>query len=277
MVKGIYTATSGMMTVISDMNIKSNNISNLSTAGFKQDRLEATTFAEALAIRQEIITSGKKYDIGSVTRGKKPLEVETDFSQGALQETLRSLDFAVAGDGFFVIQTADEFDEDDNPKGVYEGKYYTRNGQFQIDGEGYLIDGLGNYVLDVDDDLILVERYDFVSDDFGNLFSADGEYITTLGIYNPRNPDYLVKTNEYPFVILDEAISEITNGDGDEELEDMGFTGLIKQGYIERSNTDVAYQMAGLISASRSFQSMSQIIKAIDAIVGKSVNEVGRL
>lgn len=274
MVRGMYTATSGMLTAIRDINVKSNNMSNLSTAGFKQDRLVTTTFAETLAVRQEIRTTGEKYDLGAgVTRGRKALELKTDFAQGALQETNRSLDFAIGGKGFFTVEAVDGEGEEL----VYGGKYYTRNGQFQIDAEGYLIDGLGHYVLDNGDSPIFVGRYDFKADEYGNLFTAEDEYIATLGIYNPRNPDLLIKKDEYPFVILDEATAGTENEDGELELENIDFEGLIKQGYIERSNTDIAGNMAGLISASRSFQSMSQIIKAIDAVVGKSVNDLGRV
>ena len=276
MVRGFYTAASGMHTVIRDINTKSNNMSNLSTAGFKQDRLVTTTFAEALAMREELRTTGRKYELGTdVVRGKKALELKTDFTQGSLQETNRHLDFAIGGSGFFVIQDGRE--GPDGEELIYEGKYYTRNGQFQIDPEGYLIDGLGHYVLDDGDEPILVERYDFICDEYGNLFTQDWEHIATLGIFNPRNPDLLIKKDEYPFVILDEATAEIENGDGELELENLEFEGIIKQGHIERSNTDIASNMAGLISASRSFQSMSQILKTIDAIVGKSVNELGRL
>jgi flagellar basal-body rod protein FlgG len=289
MLRGIYTAESGMLTAIRDINVRSNNLSNLSTAGFKQDRLVTTTFAEALAIRQEVRTTGRKHEIGDVARGRTALELKTDFTQGSLQETHRHLDFAIAGNGFFIVQAGDG---DEDLQGVYGGRYYTRNGQFQIDSEGYLIDGLGNYILDDSGDIdgggdpILVGRYDFIADEWGNLYRTtddDGqtlgelEYIATLGIYNPRNPDLLIKSNEYPFVILDEATAEIENEDGEPELEHLDFNGRVIQGFIERSNTDIGGQMAALISASRHFQSLSQIIRAIDSVLGRSVTEIGRI
>jgi flagellar basal-body rod protein FlgG len=292
----MYTAESGMLTAIRDINVRSNNLANLSTAGFKQDRLVTTSFAEALAVRQELRTIGRKHEIGDVVRGRKAFEVKTDFSQGALQETHRHLDFAIAGNGFFVIQArSGEFDDygdyDDSP-GVFGGRYYTRNGQFQIDSDGYLIDGLGNFVLDDSGDIdgggepIWVGRYDFTADDWGNLYRTtddngmtldEWEFIATLGIYNPRNPDLLIKSDEFPFVILDEATSVRENEDGELEFEHLDFTGRIIQGYIERANTDIGSQMAALISASRHFQSLSQIVRAIDGTLGRSVTEVGRV
>ena len=268
MVRGIYTAASGLLTAERDINVRSNNIANLNTAGFKQDRLVATTFAEAVAVRQETRTTGKTYDIGQSTRGKKALEIKTDFSQGALQATERRLDFAISGDGFFTIQSyKGEYDPDTNPNGIYGGKYYTRNGQFQINPDGYLINGLGDFVLDDSDQPILVERYDFTVDEAGNITAADGTSIAKLGIYNPDDAGLLIKSGEEAFTVLN----------ADNEPAPQDFTGTIRQGYVERANTDLASQMAGLIASSRSFQSMTQIIKAIDNEVGKSISDVARV
>ena len=267
MLRGMYTAESGLLTIIRDINVKSNNLANLSTAGFKQDRLVSTTFAEALAVRQNVRTTGKKHELGAdAVRGRTALEIKTDFAQGPLQDTHRHLDFALSGAGFFVIESRRENEYGEEL--TYGGKYYTRNGQFQIDPDGYLIDGLGNYVLDDGDSPIFVGRYDFISDEYGNLFTADGEYISTLGIFNPADPHILIKSGEETFTIL---------GEDYEPEEELAFEGKVIQGYIERANTDVASQMAGLISASRHFQSMTQIIRAIDATLAKTVNDVGRV
>ena len=286
MLRGIYTATSGMLTAQRDINVRGNNLANLSTAGFKSDKLVTSTFAEALAVRQQPRTTGKKIDIlgteqtarsdeegepleperVTLSRGKTALEIMTDFSQGSLQLTERSLDFAIGGDGFFVIQSgAGELDED-NPAGTYGGQYYTRNGQFQINEEGYLINGLGNYVLDTESQQILVGTDDFQVNEAGDIF-AGGELVARLGIYNPDNPHLLIKKGEDIFSILNE----------DYEPEALAFTGVISQNYIERANTDVAAEMAGMIVSSRTFQSMSQVLKAIDATLAKSISEVGRV
>jgi len=295
MLRGIYTATSGMLTAQRDINVRGNNLANLNTAGFKSDRLVATTFAEAIAIRQQPRTTGKHINLTGMeeprdlnegweeemeaalskimlSRGRTALEVMTDFSQGALQMTERGLDFAIIGEGFFMIQSGrGEFDEEDNPHGVYGGVYYTRNGQFQISdeephGTGYLINGLGDLVLDDEGEPIFVDTDNFIVSGAGDIF-ADGEIIARLGIFNPDNPHLLIKNGDNIFSILNEDFAP----------EALEFTGAIRQNYIERPNTDVASEMAGLITASRSFQSMSQILKAIDAVLGRSISDVGRV
>lgn len=265
MSRGIYTAGSGLLTLIRDINVRSNNIANVGTTGFKEDRLVTTTFAEAVAIRQEIRTVGEKVEIGTNVRGKKAVDIKTDFNQGGLEFTSRSLDFAIAGDGFFTILYTDENDQ--------EAYYYTRNGQFQIDDEGYLVFGeRGHYVADDTGSRILVETSNFMVDEYGVIFDAYEDEIATLGIFVPSNLDLLIKKDDEVFSLPWDLENETPY-----ELDELDFTGVVRQGYTERSNVDMATQMAALISDSRSYQSLTQIIKTIDAIKNKSANELGRV
>jgi flagellar basal-body rod protein FlgG len=257
MLRGMYTATSGLLTITRDINIRSNNMANVSTAGFKQDRLVTTTFAEALAVRQDIRTIGKKTEIGSVVRGKKALELKTDFSQGTIEPTFRTVDFAISGEGFFTIYNEEA-----------DTTYYTRNGQFAIDPDGYLMFGeTGHFVVDDIGDTIEVGISDFIVTESGAIYTAEGDEIATLGIFVPDNPELLIKKDDEVFSVLDE----------DNAPEELEFTGKILQGYIERANTDVASQMAALIANSRSYQSLAQVIKTIDGALAKTVNDVGRV
>ena len=264
MSRGIYTATSGLLTLIRDINMRSNNMANISTAGFKEDRLVTTTFAEAVAVRQEIRTIGNKIEIGESVRGKKAVDIKTNFTQGGLEFTSRPLDFAIAGDGFFTIL---------NSTGEDDTYYYTRNGQFQIDEEGYLVFGEnGHYVADDGGDAIYIESSNFVVDEYGVVFDAYGDEVATLGIFVPENQDLLVKKDDEVFSLPWDLEYEEPY-----EIEELDFTGVVYQGYIERSNVDMAAQMSALIADSRSYQSMTQIIKTIDAIKNKSANELGRV
>ena len=292
MLRGIYTATSGMLTAQRDINVRGSNLANLSTAGFKSDKLVATTFAEALAIRQQPRTTGRHIYLTdmerrqqefddenwedeieaalsriTLSRGRTALYTMTDFSQGTLQSTERSLDFAIGGEGFFIIESIrGEYDETENPTGVYGGVYYTRNGQFQINETGYLINGMGDYVLDEAGERILVGTDNFDVNESGYIF-INNAVVTRFGIYTPDDPNLLIKNGDNIFSVLNEDFAP-------EELE---FNGIIRQHFIERPNTDIAAEMAGMITASRAFQSMSQILKAIDATLSKSISEVGRV
>ena len=310
MLRGIYTATSGMLTAQRDINVRSNNLANLSTAGFKSDTLVTTTFAEALAIRQQPRTVGRHVDLTgmeeprdaawraggaedgffgdeietalnriTLSRGRTALEIMTDFSQGALQLTERALDFAIMGDGFFIVASSRGEVDEDNPFGVNGGVYFTRNGQFQIDEEGYLINGRGDFVLDDMGDQINVGTDNFQVTDTGHII-VDGEAIARFGIFNPVNPHLLIKNGEdiFTMLIMDGELLPI---DLMEIMEDFGaedgFTGVIRQHFIERANTDVAREMAGMMQASRSFQSMAQVLRAIDGVLARGISELGRM
>jgi flagellar basal-body rod protein FlgG len=321
-----------MLTSQRDINVRGNNLANLSTAGFKNDRLVATTFAEALAIRQQPRTTGRHVELTgmeeprqrdpinwavegedddemqamraalsriTLSRGRTAVTIMTDFSQGALHPTERKLDFAIVGEGFFIIESRQpEFlDEDElipNPDYPYGGRYYTRNGQFQIDTEGYLVSGLrylglddeneqiweGDFVLDDLGEQIWVGTDNFIVNEWGAIFLYDALFnpedpfsqerpdpIARLGIYNPHDPQLLIKNRENIFAILNE----------DFEPEELEFTGMIMQNYIERANTEIAAEIAGMMTASRAFQAMAQILQTIDATLGRSISEVGRV
>jgi flagellar basal-body rod protein FlgG len=61
------------------------------------------------------------------------------------------------------------------------------------------------------------------------------------------------------------------------EGEELDFTGRILQGFIEASNTNLAIEMAGLMANARMYQSLSQVIRGIDGLIGRSIAEVGRV
>lgn len=257
MLRSIYTATSGLLNNSRAINVMGNNIANLSTSGYKEDRLVFSTMLEKTAVSQDINTVGPLKTIGEVNRGVAAVEIKTNFNQGALQQTYRSLDFAIVGEGFFTVQHSDG-----------ENVYFTRNGDFQIDPDGYLIDGLGHYVLDDSEIEIFVGGSNFMVNEYGMIFDSEGNEIATLGIFVPDDPSLLMKSEENPFMFT---------GLEDYTPEAVDFTGKIMQGYRETSNTNVTEQIANLMTASRNYQSLTNIIKTIDGILGRSVNDIGRV
>ena len=135
MFKGFYNLTSAMLTHQQNLNVVGNNLVNISTAGFKQDRYTATTFDDVMYSRVgDLFSSGQ--EIGRQSYIRAASQTYTDFTQGAPEPTGLTLDFCIVGDGFFAIENA-------------EGEIgYTRMGNFTLDDEGYLcLPGYG-YVLD---------------------------------------------------------------------------------------------------------------------------------
>jgi flagellar basal-body rod protein FlgF len=129
MERGLYIAASGMVSEMARQDLISNDLANASTAGYKSDTAVQGSFGDLLL--QNTQTGAT---IGPLGRGSRIERKVTDLSAAPLKETGEDLDFAVEGDGFFAVQTA-------------QGVRYTRNGQFTAAANGRLTDQLGNAVL----------------------------------------------------------------------------------------------------------------------------------
>lgn len=120
----MFSATSGLKAHGEDMTVIGNNISNVSTIGFKASRMY---FEDALS--QEVTTAS---GVGQVGRGVAVGAVMGDFSQGSLESTTESTDLAIGGNGFFVVSPAGQ-----------EINYYTRAGNFRFNEDGFLVNPQG--------------------------------------------------------------------------------------------------------------------------------------
>ena len=128
--RGLYLAASGMLAEQVRQDQIANDLANASTAGYKADRTTQQSFGSLLLTNS--LTGGP---IGTATTAVQVTGTVTDFTPQALKDTGEPLDFAIVGDGFFAVQTA-------------QGTRYTRNGQFAVDAQGRLVSNAGDPVLD---------------------------------------------------------------------------------------------------------------------------------
>ena len=129
MERGLYIAASGMVSEMARQDLIANDLANASTAGYKSDRAVQSSFGDLLLRNTQ---TGRT--IGPLGEGSRIERQVTDLTAAPLKETGEDLDFAIEGDGFFAVQTA-------------QGVRYTRNGQFTAAANGRLVDQLGNAVL----------------------------------------------------------------------------------------------------------------------------------
>jgi flagellar hook protein FlgE len=122
------TALSGLNAASADLNVKSNNIANVSTTGFKQSRAE---FGDVFAVSAFGSSSGTAIGSGVVLQN-----VSQQFNQGNLEFTDNSLDLAISGEGFFSLAPSIDSGE----------VIYTRAGEFGIDKDGYVVNSQGNFL-----------------------------------------------------------------------------------------------------------------------------------
>ena len=170
MTRGFYNLTSGILSQGRRLDVVANNMTNITTPGYKTETYTDITFDEVLLSRV-----GNKDKSGNTVIGQgsyilAPSQLYVNYQQGSLEETGLNLDFAIQGDGFFAIQT-------DN------GTEYTRNGSFSLDGEGYLyLPGHGR-VLGMDEQPIQLMSDQIQADGNGRIFDTNGGYYGQVGVF----------------------------------------------------------------------------------------------
>lgn len=126
---GLYIAASGMVAEQARQDQLANDLANASTPGYKADESSQHSFGQILLSNT---VSGAP--IGSIAIGVESGKSYTDMTAAPVHETGAPLDFAIEGEGFFAVRTA-------------QGVRYTRDGQFAVSAGGMLTDSFGNEVL----------------------------------------------------------------------------------------------------------------------------------
>ena len=261
MVRGLYTAWTGMVNEQRRLDVISNNMANADTTGFKKEKVTSQSFDDELTIRvhDNNVSPALKRRIGNMNLGVKIGETYHDFSQGSLRETGNTYDLALSGDGFFTIQTT-------NKQGETTTRY-TRDGSFTVTTEGFLVTKDGDFVLDTEGNRIQVEGAQTASnvsfDEKGNL-SVDGRAVAQLNIVRFQNPQALL--------LYGENMYEPTAAAGMEAS-----TATVRQGYLEMSNTNVIQEMVDMITITRAYEAGQKMIQTVDNTLQKTVNEIGRV
>lgn len=257
MVRGLYTAYTGMINQQKRLDTVTNNLANASTTGFKREGLTSKSFDQMLTVKlNDLSVPYLNEGIGKMSLGVEIGENYTDYSQGSFKETGNTYDLALAGNGFFAISYTDK-------KGNTSEKY-TRDGEFTMDSEGYLRTLEGDYVQGEGGNIMIpVETSEVSIRDNGDIY-ADGEYVDSLRIVDFEDYNNIEKFGENLYNVVDGAT----------ETES---TAAVKQGYLEMSNINVVKEMVEMITISRAYESNQKLIQTEDDMLDKSVNQVGKV
>ena len=264
MVKGLYTAFTGMVNEQKRLDVLSNNLANADTNGYKKEGTTSQTFADELAIRiKDTSYYGMPKKLGVMSMGVHIGETYTDYSQGNYKITDNQTDFAINGEGFFAISYTD--------KAGNTSVKYTRDGAFIVNTQGYLVTKDGDFVLNrngamntdpnsriqVNPNLPIVVTAD------GNIYQND-VLVGDIGLVNFADYDYIAKFGENLYDIVDGATIVASEATMD-------------QGCLEASNVNVVSEMVNMITISRAYQAGQKVINAVDETLDKAVNQVGRV
>jgi len=258
MLKGLYTAYTGMINEQHRMDTMTNNLANASTVGFKKEGATSQSFDDVLTVKIRDASTGRGIvqPLGYDNPGVKIGENYTDYSQGSFRITDNTYDLALAGEGFFAIEFTNKAGE--------TSTMYTRNGQFTLNREGYLVTEDGDYVLDTQNRRIRLNTLtDAKITDNGTIYQNDAA-VATIQVTDFEDYNYLEKYGETYFRPVQGARTTAANAE-------------IKSGYLEMSNIQVVSEMVNLIAITRAYESNQKIIQTYDGSLEIAATQLGRV
>lgn len=258
MVKGLYTAYTGLMNEQNRMDIMTNNLANASTVGFKKEGSTSQSFNDLLTLKIKDSSVGMQnvQRIGTMSPGVKIGENYTDYSQGSFRETGNTYDLALSGNGFFAIEFT-------NKAGETSTKY-TRAGQFALNKDGYLVTKDGDYVLDTQSRRIQLNTLIDASIKTDGTIEQNGRNVAKIQIADFENYDYLKKYGETYYEPLEGARM-------------IAADATVQSGYLEMANVQIVSEMVNLISITRAYESNQKIVQTYDDTLDVAVNQLGRI
>ncbi|MGI5970192.1 MAG: flagellar hook-basal body complex protein [Oscillospiraceae bacterium] len=305
MMRSLFSAVSGLKNHQTAMDVIGNNISNVNTTAYKASSVMfSDIYSQTISEATGATANAGGSNAQQVGLGMSISSIRTSISEGSTETTGNTLDFAITGEGYFVIQGSDG------------NEYYTRNGAFSLDDEGNLVTEAGNFIRGV---LIAEENIGTtVLSDFDETGTDTDDVMTNIVIDNKLYSSYSVDGNGVISAVVkstsytdedgtvhslpagiepgDEVqvgrivLATFVNAAGLEKAGDSlysvsqnsgepaydyaneGFAGSLKSGCLEMSNVDLATELTNMIIMQRGFQANSRVITTSDTMLEELVN-----
>ena len=233
-----YTTLTRQSGLLKEMQSVANNIANLSTTGFRREGVVFSEYVKAL---------GQDPSLSMATANVR----FTNLSQGTLTQTGGSFDFAIEGEGFFMVESP-------------EGPLLTRAGIFTPSDEGELATPDGLRLLDAGGAPVFIPPdAKSISVSADGTLTADGRPLTQIGLYSPSDPIDLVHRDGVRFA---------APGGTEPVLEG----GAILQGFVEGSNVDPIGEIARMIEVQRAYELGQQFLDQENKRITSAVETLGR-
>jgi flagellar basal-body rod protein FlgF len=256
MIRGIYTAASGLLTNLRRQEAVSNNLANANTIGYKEDAAADTSFEKVLATRvgnasvPVPLTFSKR--LGTVGTGAYQSERRAFLRQGNLATTGQELDLALVGPGFFATRAAGG------------ETLYTRDGHLATNEAGEIVTAEGRQLLDANGQTINVGS-GVVKILRNGEVSVDGNVVASIAVYDIP-AEQLVRAQGSAFTTA-----------GTPTALTPGAEPRIEQGQLEQSNIDLAEESIRLMNSSRQFEASQRVFRELSANLERAVTEIGRV
>jgi len=248
MIRGLYSAVSGMLTAVRRMEVATNDLANVQTTGYKAERTSSATFAEQLVRQMNGQRSGAA--LGTLALSTAPAIPELDMSQGSMQQTGRPLDLALEGPGFLAVQTEG-------------GVRFTRDGSLTRDALGYLATSTGALVLGEQGPLQVPPGRVGVTQD-GTVLAGDAP-IGRLLVVEFAPGTQLTKVGNNELVPVNGVAAPTRSA-----------STAIRQGFLEGSNVDLTATMTTVLELQRAYEANQRMIQYQDQMMGRAVNDIAQ-
>jgi flagellar basal-body rod protein FlgG len=239
MYKGMYVAMAGSLLRSQELDNVSNNLANVSTTGYKRMSFSSRLYPllEGLKVNEDSLFPAAR---SMATAG----ETVIDSADGILKTTGNSLDLAVRGEGFFAVEEKGQ-------------KYYTRNGSFSLDRDGFIVTARGGKVLDGSDKPIRLGE---------GAIAINGEGTVTVN-GTASGKIKLVKIEDLRY-----------RGDALFTGRESGTAkGEVVQGSVEMSNVNPVREMVGIINAMRQYEMAQRVMQSFNELTQRTVTEIAKV
>jgi flagellar basal-body rod protein FlgF len=248
--RGLYTAASGLQAESLRQKNIANDIANVNTPGYKSFQKTFKSYKDLIVTR-----STDNADLGTISRGVEAHNTTFNFVQGPIKQTSNPLDIALSGQGFLPIQTLN---------GNIE---YTRSGHFTLDSYGFVVNQHGEKLLDTGFSPVYI-GIDGITDisiqPDGQLY-VNNEYSTTLGAFEFPRGAQIISTTGDKFDLYNKSLSM-----------NLSQQVQFQQGVLEMSNVSSVKSTTDMISTMRAYEANEKIIKSANDTL-RMLMDVGRI
>ncbi|NLY45171.1 MAG: flagellar hook-basal body complex protein [Tissierella sp.] len=312
MLRSLYSGVSGMRGFQTKMDVIANNIANVNTIAYKSSRV---SFQDMLSQTTANASAPSGNGLGGINArqiglGVKVGSIDMMMGGGALQPTNRNLDFGIENEGFFMVSS--DVNVEDETIGVVN---YTRDGAFFRDAEGNLVNASGQRVLGYGDgEAVEIDEdgnHDFEVDPADFDGTEINDFMTTIRIPETLNGEeggpelqsYSIDTSGLitavytdeegvatAYVLGQMGMARFSNPEGLTKAGGNNYIdsnnsgqpqygiagssgyGTINQGFLEMSNVDLANEFTEMIVASRAYSANSRSITTSDEMLQELIN-----
>jgi flagellar basal-body rod protein FlgG len=258
--RALRTAASGMYGQELNIEVISNNISNINTTAYKKSKSQFQDLMYQQVAISPINSTESSSSVSQNTlqigNGVQPTSTEKIFTQGDLTQTSNQYDIGISGQGFFQVKKSDGTSA------------YTRDGSFTVDSTGKIVTSSG-YAL---------EPSITVDETTSSVAIAKDGTVTATKVNGSTsvlgNIEIARFVNQGGLKSVGDNLYEQTEASGSPIIgtpNSSGF-GSVNQGYLESSNVDIVEEMISMIAAQRAYEVNSKTVQTVEQMMQMANN-----